>query len=108
MGDIAYDDFAKLDLRVGAVAAAARVEGSGKLLTLTIDLGGESRTLVAGIGDAYAPEALIGRRIVVLANLQPKTIRGIQSQGMLLAADADGKAFILTVDECVPAGARVR
>ncbi|MEW6329815.1 MAG: methionine--tRNA ligase, partial [Candidatus Micrarchaeota archaeon] len=84
-----------------------RVEGSGKLLKLVVDIGTEERQLVAGIAEYYAPEALIGKNIVVLANLEPKMIRGIPSNGMILAADG-GRVSILTVDGDVLPGTPVR
>ncbi|MEM3030951.1 MAG: methionine--tRNA ligase subunit beta [Candidatus Micrarchaeia archaeon] len=104
---ISLEEFRKLDLRVGMVKAAERVPGAEKLLKLTVDAGGE-RTLVAGIAGHYAPEELVGKSIIVLANLEPKTIRGITSQGMLLAADAGGKIVLLTADKEVPPGTPVR
>ncbi|MEM4389465.1 MAG: methionine--tRNA ligase subunit beta [Candidatus Micrarchaeia archaeon] len=104
---IAIEDFRKLELRVGVVRAAERVAGTDKLLRLTVDIGSE-RTLVAGIATHYVPEELIGRRVIVLANLEPRTIRGITSQGMLLVADAGGQIALLTTDKDVPAGTPVR
>ncbi len=84
---IHYDDFAKLELRVANVEAAERVQGSEKLLKLQLDLGEfGKRQIVAGIGRAYAPEQLVGTQIVIVFNLEPRTLMGIESQGMLLAA----------------------
>lgn len=106
MKSLKIEDFEKLDLRIGKVLSARRVEGTTKLLALEVDIG-ERRTLVAGIADRYAPEELIGRSVVVLANLEPKRIRGIDSQGMVLAAVVGESAFLLTVDGDVPPGTRV-
>jgi len=108
MDEITYEDFARLDLRIGKIEAAERVEGTAKLVKLSVDLGTEKRTLVAGIADSYEPESLAGKNIVVLANLKPRAIRGIESKGMLLAADVEGKAVLLTADREAPVGASVR
>jgi methionyl-tRNA synthetase len=84
---ISFEDFQKLELRVGKVETAERVAGASKLLKLSVDLGEpEKRTIVAGIAQAYAPEDLLGKFIVIVANLEPAVIRGIRSEGMLLAA----------------------
>ena len=106
---IDINEFARLDLRTARITAAERVAGADKLLKLTIDLGGESRTLVAGIALRYQPEGLVGRMIVVVANLKPARLRGVLSEGMLLAAtDPQGKPHLLTVEEEVAPGWRVR
>ncbi len=119
------DEFQKVDLRVGKVIAAERVESSEKLLKLQVDLGTESRQIVAGIGKAYAPEDLVGKNIVIVANLDPRIFvlrRGsgqvfqsdennvtLESQGMLLAAsDTQGMPVILTVAGNVPPGAGIK
>src|SRR3989304_3115620 len=99
----------RVDLRVARVLAAERVPKSKKLLKLEVDLGSEERTLVAGIGDAYAPESLVGRTVVVVANLKPAKLMGIESNGMVLAASPDGgKPILLGFDEAPAAGTRVR
>ena len=90
--EISFDDFAKLDLRVGTITAAERVPKADKLLKLTVDLGFEQRTVVSGIAAHYAPEDIIGQQVTLLANLAPRKMRGVESQGMILMAeDADGK-----------------
>ena len=104
---ISFSDFQKIDLRVAIITAAEKVEGADRLLKVQIDLGAEERQLVAGVAQHYEAEALVGRRIVVVANLEPATIRGVESQGMLLAASADGQLGLLTPDSDLPAGARV-
>jgi len=105
---IDIEAFAKVELKVGTVLTAERVKGSKKLVRLEVDLGeGAPRQLVAGIGGAYAPEQLLGRRVVVVANLKPAKLMGVESRGMLLAATADGQPFILTPDGEVPPGTRV-
>ena len=105
---IAFDDFKKMDFRVGEILKAEKVEGTQKLIKMEVSIGTENRTMVAGIAEEYAPDELEGKKIVVIVNLQPAVIRGIESQGMLLAADVDGKAVIPFFVEDVPAGAKVR
>lgn len=99
-GVVTFDDFQKVDLRLAEVLAAGRVEGTDKLLKLQISLGDEERQVIAGIAEHYTPEELVGRRIVVVANLQPAKIRGEESRGMLLAAESDdGQLVLATVDD---------
>jgi len=100
-------DFARLKLRVALVERAERVEKSEKLLRLQVNLGGETRQIVAGIAQHYAPEVLVGRKIVMVANLKPAKIFGVESQGMLLAAKKEGKLVIVTPDGDIPAGAEI-
>ncbi len=110
METISIDQFKTLDLRVAKVLSAERVEGTDRLLKLSIDLGSEQRTIVSGIANFRAPEDLVGRSIVIVANLEPAKIRGIESQGMLLAAGgrAEGEEFsLLTPDRDVPPGTAV-
>ncbi len=109
-GVIPYDDFAKVELRVAVVKAAEKVEKADKLLKLTVDVGEpEARTIVAGIAQAYPdPAALVGRRIVVVANLAPRPLRGITSHGMLLAAGEAPSLQLLTVGEGIAPGTRVK
>jgi len=104
---ISYDDFAKLELKIGKITAAERVKGSDKLLRLEVDLGGERRQLVAGIAAAYTAEELGGKEIVVVANLEPRAILGIESQGMLLAASSPDGPVLIIPDKEVPPGAKV-
>jgi methionyl-tRNA synthetase len=105
---ISIDRFFETELVVGRVLTAERVAGADKLLRLEVDLGAERRQLVAGIAKSYEPEALVGKRIVVVANLEPARIRGVESQGMLLAADAGGRPIVATFEEDVAPGTRVR
>jgi methionyl-tRNA synthetase len=102
------DDFMKINLRVARVLSAERVEGTDKLLKLEIDLGAEKRQIVAGIALKYEPEALVGKTIVVVANLKPAKVRGVESQGMLLAADAGQGPIVATFETDVAPGTRVR
>ncbi|MFZ0481386.1 MAG: methionine--tRNA ligase [Terriglobales bacterium] len=108
-GKIAIDDFAKIELRVAQVKVAERVKGADKLLRLEVDLGTEVRQILAGIAEAYAPEALVGRKIVIVANLAPRKMRGLESNGMLLAASIEGGQPVLaSFLEDVPVGARLK
>ncbi|MBI4126692.1 MAG: methionine--tRNA ligase subunit beta [Deltaproteobacteria bacterium] len=102
-------DFAKIDLRVAEILTAERVEGTEKLVKLEISLGEESRRqIVAGIAQHYTPEELIGKRIVVVANLKPAKLRGVESQGMLLAASDGQTISILTPLKAVAVGSKVK
>lgn len=108
------DEFKQCDLRVGKVLAAERVEGSEKLLKLQIDLGemnGDEpalRQILSGIAKAYAPEELIGKQVVIIANLEPRMMMGFESRGMLLAASgADGKPVVLTAADEVAPGTQI-
>jgi methionyl-tRNA synthetase len=106
---ISIDDFMKVDLRTAKVLTAEKVPNSRKLVKLTIDVGTEQRTLVAGIAEAYEPEALVGRTIVMVFNLKPAKLMGIESNGMVLAASPEGgKPTLVGFDQEVPPGARVR
>ena len=106
---IAIDDFAKVELRVAQVKVAERVKGADKLLRLEVDLGTETRQILAGIAEAYTPETLIGRKIVIVANLAPRKLRGLESNGMLLAASLEGgKPVLAGFLEDVPVGARLK
>ena len=107
---ITIDDFAKVDLRVGTVLEAERVKGADKLLRLVVDLGFEKRQVVAGIASAYQPESLIGRKIVIVANLQPRKLRGLESNGMIVAASVgpEDKPVLAGFHEDVENGARLK
>ena len=106
---ISIDQFADVKLVVGIIREAERVPKSKKLVKVMVDLGEpELRQLVAGIAEQYEPDALVGRRIVVVANLKPAKLMGVESRGMLLAASVDGKPFLLSVDDEVPPGTEVR
>jgi methionyl-tRNA synthetase len=106
---IGIDDFAKVEMRVGQVKLAEKVAGADKLLKLMVDVGDEVRQIVAGIATAYQPEELVGRKVVVVANLAPRKLRGVESNGMLLAAStAEGKPVLCTFAEEVPVGARLK
>lgn len=107
--ELAYDDFMKADLRIAKVLTAEKVEKADKLLRLTVSLGEETRTLVAGIAQSYTPESLVGKTVVVVANLAPAKIRGVESRGMILAAtDAEGRHHVVSPDGEVLPGAKVK
>jgi methionyl-tRNA synthetase len=107
---ITIDDFAKVDLRAATVLEAERVKGADKLLRLVVDLGFEKRQILAGIAAAYAPESLVGRKVVIVANLQPRKLRGLESQGMVVAASIgdDGKPVLASFIEDIENGARLK
>jgi methionyl-tRNA synthetase len=106
---ITIDDFVKIEMRVGTVKTAEKVKGADKLLRIEVDIGTEVRQVVAGIAEAYAPEQLIGRKVAIVANLAPRKLRGLESNGMILAASVDGgKPVVATFAEDVPDGARLK
>src|ERR1700723_29321 len=107
---IGIEDFAKVELRAGIVKSAERIQGADKLLKLLVDIGDEVRQVLAGIALSYAPEDLVGRKVVIVTNLAPRKMRGLESNGMLLAASVgpDGKPVLCTFAEDVPAGAKVK
>src|SRR5262249_11930625 len=108
-GKITIDDFAKVELRVGQVKTAEKVKGADKLLRLEVDLGTEIRQVVAGIAESYEPELLIGRKVVIVANLAPRKLRGLESNGMIVAASPEGgKAVLASFLEDVPVGTRLK
>jgi len=103
--EIVYDDFAKLDLKVGTILAAEKVEKADKLLKLEVDLGTEKRTIVSGIALHFKPEDIVGKQVVVVANLAPRKMRGIESQGMILTAeDKSGGLHFISPEKLIDAG----
>ena len=104
---ITIDDFKKVEIKVGTVIACEKIEGSEKLLKLDFDFGDERRQIVSGIANSYEPEDLIGMQIPVIVNLEPRKLMGFESQGMILAASADGKPVILCPYSPVDAGSSV-
>jgi len=106
---ISYDDFKKVELRVAKIITAERVEGSEKLLKLQVSLGElGGRQVLAGIGKTYEPEKLVGKEIIIVANLEPRSLMGFESQGMLLAADGEDGPVLLTVDQEVKPGSGIK
>ncbi len=107
---ITIEDFAKVELRVGVVKSAERIPKADKLLKVLVDIGDEVRQVLAGIATAYAPEDLVGRKVVVVTNLAPRKMRGLESNGMLLAASAgaEGKPVLCTFAEDIAPGSKVK
>ena len=105
---ITIEQFNNLEIVIGKIIEIEKLPKSDKLFKVIVDLGSKKNQMVAGGADIYTPEDLKGKQVVVLANLEPKNIRGIESEGMLLAADVEGRPIWLTVDEEVPKGTRVR
>ncbi|HBY99828.1 MAG TPA: methionine--tRNA ligase, partial [candidate division Zixibacteria bacterium] len=104
---VSYDDFAKIEFRTAKIIFAEKVEGANKLLKLQIDLGGETRQIVAGVAQYYSPEEITGKMIIVVANLEPAKIRGVESNGMLLAAKSGNDLVLLTTEKDIPPGAKI-
>ncbi len=103
-----YDDFMKMDLRVGEILTAERMPKTDKLMVMTVDTGIDKRTIVSGIAQHFTAEELIGRKVTVLANLAPRKLRGVESQGMiLLAEDPEGKLVFVNPDDAVVNGATI-
>ena len=109
MSEITYDDFAKLDIRVAKVIATEPIEGKTRIIKGKIDLGNDDhRDVIIGGAQYYQPEDIVGKTVIVIANLEPKKMAGVESNAMLLAADVDDKPFWLTVNEDVPLGSPIK
>ena len=105
---ISYDDFTKLDLRVAKILEVEKIPGKTKIVKGEIDLGDETRNVIIGGAEFYEPDDLIGKTVIVVANLEPKKMAGVESNAMLLAADINDKPFWLTVDSEVPSGTKIK
>ncbi len=105
---VSFKDFEKLTFQVGIVTAAESIPGMKKILKVVVDIGGKTAQAIAGGAEFYQPSSFIGKHVVVLTNMQPKTMAGVTSEVMLLAADLGGKPVWVTVEDDVPAGTRVR
>ena len=102
---IQYEDFVKLDIRVGTIVAATKVKKADRLLNITLDIGSEKRTVVSGIAEHFSPEEIVGKQVTYLANLAPRKLKGIESSGMILMAeDADGKLKFVAPGDATAAG----
>ncbi len=107
MSEVSFEDFQKIDLKVGKVISAEAVAGSSKLLKLKVDFGLEVRQIISGIAQFYQPEELVNRNFVFVTNLESRKMMGMESQGMILCADLDGKAVCLSPVSEVPAGTKI-
>ena len=105
---ISYDDFTKLDLRVAKILKIEKIPGKTKIVKGEIDLGYETRNVIIGGAEFYEPDDLVGKTVIVVANLEPKKMAGVESNAMLLAADINDKPFWLTVDSEVPSGTKIK
>ena len=109
MLNVSYDDFAKLDIKVAKIIASEPIEGKSRIVKGRIDLGNDDiRDVIIGGAQYYQPEDIVGKTVIVIANLEPKKLAGIESNAMLLAADVDDKPFWLTVNEDVPLGSPIK
>ena len=105
---ISYEDFAKLDLRVAKIDSVEKIPGKTRIVKGVVDLGNEKRNVIIGGAEFYQPEELVGKIVIVVANLEPKKMAGIESNAMLLAADLNDKPFWLTVNDDVPLGTKIK
>lgn len=105
---ISYEDFAKLDLRVAKIESVEVIPGKSRIVKGIVDLGSEKRNVIIGGAEFYQPEDLIGKIVIVVANLEPKKLAGIESTAMLLAADVNDKPYWLTINEDVPTGTKIK
>jgi tRNA-binding protein len=106
--EIPYEDFTKLDLRVAKIDSVESIPGKSKIVKGIVDLGDEKRVVIIGGADFYQPEDLVGKTVIIVANLEPKKLAGIESNAMLLAADVNDKPYWLTVIEDVPLGTKIK
>ncbi len=108
MPSVSYDDFAKLDLRVAKIISIEKIPKKTRIVKGLIDLGNEKRDVIIGGAEFYKPEELVDKLVIVIANLEPKKLSGIESTAMLLAADVDNKPYWLTVTEDIPLGSKIK
>ena len=108
MAEISYDDFTKIDLRVAKIQTTEKIPGKSRIIKGTISLGDEIRDVIIGGAEYYDPEQLVGKTVIVVVNLETKSLAGVESNAMLLAADIDNKPYWLTVDESVPSGTKIK
>lgn len=108
MSSVSYDDFAKLDLRVAKIISVEKIPEKTRIVRGLIDLGNEKRDVIIGGAEFYKPEELVNKLVIVIANLEPKKLAGIESNAMLLAADVNNKPYWLTVAEDIPLGSKIK
>jgi tRNA-binding protein len=108
MATVSYDDFTKLDIRVAKIVSTEKIPGKTRIIKGTIDLGDVQRDVIIGGAEFYEPGEMVGKKVVVIANLEPKKMAGVESNAMLLAADVDNKPYWLTVNEDVPLGTQIK
>ena len=108
MAEVSFDDFSKMDIRIGEILTAEKVEGTDKLMKLSVNLGAETRTIVSGVAHVFTPDEVIGRKVQVLVNLAPRKIKGIESKGMILFADHGDSLAFVNADSAVANGSKVR
>lgn len=108
MDKISFEDFQKLELKIGKILSVEKVDKSDKLLKLEVDFGEEKRQVISGIAKNHVPEEIIGKDFTFVTNLEPREIMGLESQAMILAADLDGEAILLSPENEVPAGTKIR
>ncbi len=106
--NVAFEDFEKLEIRIGRILSAERIEGTDKLLKLEVDFGSEERRIVSGIAEFYQQEDLVGKECPFIVNLEPRKFMGVESQGMLVATGVEGSAVLLHPDKEVPAGSVIK
>lgn len=106
--NINYEDFKKLEIKIGKILSVEKIEGTDKLLKLEVDFGTEQRQVVSGIAQFYTPEELVGKLCPFVVNLEPRTIKGVESQGMILAVSVEGNAVLLYPDKEIPPGSIVK
>ena len=105
---ISFDDFKKIEIRIGKILTAEKVEGSDKLLKLMVDFGEETRQIIAGIAQYYAPEALVGKECPFAYNLAPRMLKGLESQGMILCPSGENGPVLLQPDKEIPPGSIIK
>jgi methionyl-tRNA synthetase len=108
LSQISIEDFSRVQMRVGQILEAEKIEGSRRLLKLRVDIGSEVRQVVAGIAEAYDPASLLNKKVVIVANLKPAKLMGVESNGMIVAASIEGKPVLATFAEDVPNGALLK
>lgn len=106
--NVSFEDFKKLEIKIGKVLSVEKVEGADKLLKLQVDFGSEQRQIVSGIAEFYSPDDLVGKEFPFIFNLEPRTIRGVESQGMIMAVDTGSSIVLLNPDKEVPEGSTIK